>query len=74
MTARAKHIDSRVLLRIEYVQTVELVRALSLSLVALVRIPFVCRSMIGVACIQLMISNNCETGIRLAYPLPFTFT
>ncbi len=32
-------------------------------------IPVVCQSMIGVAYIQLTISNHCETGIGLAYYL-----
>ncbi len=45
------------------------VRALSLTLVAPIRIPVVCQRMIGVAHIQLTISNNCKTGIGLAYSL-----
>ncbi len=59
----------RVPLRKEYVRVVKCVRALSLILVAPVRIPVVCQSMIGVAYIQLTISNNCETRIGLAYSL-----
>ncbi len=47
------------------------VRALSLNLVAPVRTPVVCQSVVGVAHIQLTISMNCETGIGLAYSLRF---
>ncbi len=47
----------------EYVRVVKWVRALPLILVAPVRIPVVCQSMIGVAYIQLTISNNCETAL-----------
>ncbi len=58
----------RVPLRKEYVRVVKWVRALSLTLVvAPIRIPVVCQSMIGVAYIQVTISNHCETGIGLAY-------
>ncbi len=53
----------RVPLRKEYVRVVKWVRALSLTLVAPVGISVVCQSMIGVAYIQLTISNHCETGI-----------
>ncbi len=56
-------------MRKEYVRVVKWVRALSLALVAPVRIPVVCQSMIGVANIQLTISNNYETSIGLAYSL-----
>ncbi len=59
----------RVPLRKQYVRVVEWVRALSLTLVAPAQIPVVCQSMIGVAHIQQTISNNCETGIGLAYSL-----
>ncbi len=59
----------RVPLPKEYVRVVKLVRALSLTVVAPVLIPVVCQSMIGVAYIQLTISNHCETGIGLAYSL-----
>ncbi len=59
----------RVPLRQEYVLVVKWVRALSLTLVAPVRVPVVCQSTIGFAYIQLTISNNCETGIGLAYSL-----
>ncbi len=56
-------------MRKEYARVVKWVRALSLTLVAPVRIPVVCQSMIGVVYIQLTISNNCETGIGLAHSL-----
>ncbi len=56
----------RVPLRKEYVRVVKWASALSLTLVAPVRIPVVCQSMIGVAYIQLMVSNNCDSGIGLA--------
>ncbi len=56
-------------LRKVHVQVVEWARALSLTLVAPVRIPAVCQSRIGVVYIQLTISNNCATGIGLAYSL-----
>ncbi len=62
-------IYNQVPLRKEYIRVVKWVRALSLTLVAPVRIPVVCQSMIGVAYIQLTISNICETGIGLAYSL-----
>ncbi len=62
-------IGIRVLLCKEYARIVKWVRALSPTLVATVRIPVVCRSMIGVAYIQLTISNNCETDIGLACSL-----
>ncbi len=51
---------------VEYVQVVKWIRALSLTILAPVRIPVVCQNMIGVAYIQLTI-NNCVTGIGLAY-------
>ncbi len=57
----------RVPLRKEYARIVKWVRALALTLAAPVRIPVVCHIMIGVSYIQLTISNNCETGIGLAY-------
>ncbi len=56
-------------LRKEYVRVVKWARALSLTLVAPVRIPVVCQSMVGIAYIHLTISTNCETGIGLAYSL-----
>ncbi len=59
----------RVPLRKEYARVVKWVKALSLTLVAPVRILVVCQSMTGVAYIQLTISNNLETGIGLAYSL-----
>ncbi len=57
----------------EYVRVVKWVRALSLTLVTPVRIPVVCQGMIGVAYIQLTISNNCENGIGLPYSLRIPF-
>ncbi len=60
-------------MRKEYVRVVKWVRTLSLTLVAPVRIPIVGQSMIMVAHIQLTISNNCETGISLAYSLRLSF-
>ncbi len=58
-------------MRKEYVRVVKWVRAL--SQVAPVQMPVVCRSMVWVAYIQLTIINNCETGIRLAYSLRYSF-
>ncbi len=59
----------RVPMRKEYGRVVKRVRALSLTLAAPVRIPVMCQSMIGVAYIQLTISNHCEAGIGLACSL-----
>ncbi len=59
----------RVPLRKEYVRVVKLVRALSLTRVAPVRIPVLCQNMIGIAYIQLTINDSCETGIGLSYSL-----
>ncbi len=69
VTARTDIYDNQVCIRKEYVRVVKRIRALSLTLVAPVRIPVVGQTMLGVAYIQLTISNNCETGIGLAFCL-----
>ncbi len=69
VAACTKIINSRVCMGKEYVRVVKWVRALALTLVAPVRIPVVCQSMLGVAYIQLTINNNCKIGIGLAYSL-----
>ncbi len=60
-------------MRKENVRVVKCIRALSLTLVAPVRIPVVCQEMIGDAYIQLKISENHEIGIGLAYSLYISF-
>ncbi len=52
-------------MRKEYVRIVKWVSALSLTLVASVRISIMFQSMILVAYIQLTLNNNCEAGIGL---------